>query len=163
MYQPSPSGNRSFGQSLGQSPQSILTAVKLMYAGAAITTVSFVVSLATIGGTKSAIRRQYPHYTAHQVSQLAGFIVVLAVVSGIIGIALWLWMAQMTGKGRSWARIVSTVLFGLDTLDMLGVLREPKTFTVIFPIFTWLVGLGAIVFLWQRTSSEYFERAQGFA
>jgi hypothetical protein len=163
MYQPFPSGgNQPVMQERGPAPQSVLNAVKLMYAGAAITTVSFIVSLATIGSTKSAIRKADPTYTTHQVNQLATFIVVLAVVSGLIGIALWLWMARKTGEGRNWARIVSTILFGLSTLDMLGVLREPKTFTVIFPVLTWLVGLGAIVLLWQAASGAYF-KLQGYA
>jgi hypothetical protein len=163
MYQPYPSGgNQPVGQQRGPAPQSVLNAVKLMYVGAAITTVSFIVSVATVGSTKSAIRKADPTYTTHQVNQLATFIIVVAVVSGLLGIALWLWMARKNGEGRGWARIVSSVLFGLSTLDMFGVLREPKTFTVIFPILTWLVGLGAIVLLWQSASSAYF-KPQGYA
>jgi hypothetical protein len=163
MYQPYPSGgNQPVSQQRGPAPQSVLNAVKLMYVGAAITTISFIVSLATIGSTKSAIRKADPTYTTHQVNQLATFIIVVAIVSGLLGIALWLWMARKTGEGRGWARILSTVLFALSTLDMLGVLREPKTFTVIFPILTWLVGLGAIVLLWQSASSAFF-KPQGYA
>ena len=33
-------------------------------------------------------------------------------------IALWLWMARANGQGRNWARILSTVLFGLGTLEL---------------------------------------------
>ena len=98
-----------------------------MYAGAAISAVSLIISLATIGGTKDAIRKARPSLTAAQVNQLNTFIIALAVVSGVIGVALWLWMARENGQGKNWARILSTVLFGLATLDLFGVLSQPKT------------------------------------
>jgi hypothetical protein len=159
MYQPYPTGGAPVEMQRGPAPQPVLNAVKLMYVGAAISTVSFIVSLVTISGTKAAVRKSFPHYTAHQVSQAADFIVVLSVVAGVLGIGLWLWMARKTGEGRNWARILSSVLFLFSTLDMLGVLRGPKTFTFIFPVLTWLVGLGAIILLWQSASSAYFKPA----
>jgi len=39
-------------------------------------------------------------------------------VSGRVVIALWLWMARANGQGRNRARILSTVLSGLATLDL---------------------------------------------
>lgn len=140
------------------APPSVLNAVKLMYVGAAVTTVSLVISLADIGGTKAAIRKARPSWTATQVNQFDRFIVITAVVSGLIGIALWLWMARANGQGKSWARIVSTVLFGLATLDLVGVLTEPKTVLgLVFPLLTWLVGLGAIWLLYRRDSTAFFK------
>ena len=119
----------------------MLNAVKLMYVGAAISAVSLVISLASIGGTKDAIRKARPSLSATQVNQLNTFIIALAVVSGVIGVALWLWMARENGQGKNWARILSTVLFGLATLDLFGVLRQPKTaLGFIFPVLTWLAG-----------------------
>ena len=41
-------------------------------------------------------------------------------VFGLVVIALWLWMARANGQGRNWARILSTVLFGLATLELIG-------------------------------------------
>jgi len=81
----------------GPAPQSVLSAVKLMYTGAAVSTVSLIISLASIGGTKDAIRKARPSLTATQVNQLNTFIIALAVVSGVIGVALWLWMARKNG------------------------------------------------------------------
>ena len=157
-YQPYPSTGASVEPDRGPAPQSVLYAVKLMYTGAAVSTVSLVISLASIGGTKDAIRKAKPSLTATQVNQLNTFIIALAVVSGVIGVALWLWMARANGQGKNWARILSTVLFGLATLDMFGVLSQPKTVLgLIFPLLTWLVGLGAIVFLWRRESTEFFK------
>jgi hypothetical protein len=158
MYQPYPSTDKPVEPDRPPAPPSVLNAVKLMYAGAAVSTVSLIVSLVSIGGTKDAIRKARPSLTAAQVNQLNTFIIALAVVSGVIGVGLWLWMAQKNGQGRSWARILSTVLFGLATLDMFGVLSQPKTVLgLVFPVLTWLIGLGAVILLWRRESSEFFK------
>jgi len=94
--------------------------------------------------------------------QLNTFIISLAIVSGLLGIGLWLWMAWANKQGKNWARIVSTVLFGLATLDMVGVFSQPKTLLgLVFPVLTWLVGLGAVWLLWRPDSTAFF-KPQGF-
>ena len=160
MYKPIPypSSGGPVEPERGPAPPAVLNAVKLMYVGAAVSTVSLVISLASIGGTKDAIRKARPSLTATQVNQLNTFIIALAVVSGVIGVALWLWMARKNGQGKNWARILSTVLFALATLDLFGVVSQPKTVLgLIFPVLTWLVGLGAVVLLWRRDSTEFFK------
>jgi hypothetical protein len=158
MYQPYPSTGKPVEPERPAAPPSVVNAVKLMYAGAAVSTVSLVISLVDISGTKAAIRKARPTLTAAQVNQLNTFIITLAIVSGVIGVALWLWMAKANGQGRNWARILSSVLFGLATLDMFGVLSQPKTLLgLVFPVLTWLIGLGAVILLWRRDSSEFFK------
>jgi hypothetical protein len=158
MYQPYPSSGKPVEPERPAPPQSVLNAVKLMYVGAAISTVSLVISLLDIGGTKAAIRRARPTLSTAQVNQLDTFIITLAIVSGVVGVALWLWMARANSQGRNWARILSTVLFGLATLDLYGVVAQPKTLLgLIFPVLTWLVGLGAVIFLWRKESTEFFK------
>jgi hypothetical protein len=158
MYQPYPSSGKPLQPERPPAPVSVMNAVKLMYAGAAISTVSLVVSLSDIGGTKSAIRKARPNLTAAQVSQLNTFIITLAIVSGVIGIALWLWMARANSQGRNWARILSTVLFGLATLDLFGVVSQPKTIIgLVFPVLTWLVALAAVWLLWRPESRPFFK------
>jgi hypothetical protein len=158
MYQPYPSGGKPVEPERPPAPAPVQTAVKLMYAGAAVSTVSLVISLADIGGTKAAIRKARPSLTATQVNQLNTFIITLAIVSGVIGIALWLWMAKMNGQGKSWARVLSTVLFGLATLDMIGVFSQPTTVIgLVFPVLTWLIGAGTVFLLWRGESSAFFK------
>jgi hypothetical protein len=155
---PYPSSGGPVEPDRGPAPPSVLNAVKLMYAGAVVSAISLIISLTSIGGTKDAIRKARPSLTAAQVNQLNTFIIALAVVSGVIGVALWLWMARANGQGKNWARILSSVLFGLATLDLFGVLSQPKTVLgLIFPVLTWLVGLGAIVFLWRKESTDFFK------
>jgi hypothetical protein len=158
MYQPYPSTGKPVEPERPSAPPSVLNAVKLMYAGAAVSTVSLIVSLVDISGTKTAIRKARPSLTAAQVNQLNTFIITLAIVSGVVGVGLWLWMAKSNSQGRNWARILSSVLFGLATLDLFGVLSQPKTLLgLVFPVLTWLIGLGAIILLWRKDSTAFFK------
>ena len=157
MVQPYPSSAKPVEPERPPAPPSVLNAVKLMYAGAAVSTVSLIVSLVDISGTKAAIRKARPSLSVTQVNQLNTFIISLAIISGVIGIALWLWMARANGQGRNWARIVSTVLFGLATLDLFGVVSQPKTLLgLVFPLLTWLIGAGAVFLLWRGESTTFF-------
>ena len=161
MYQPYPSGGHTVEPERRAAPTTVVNAVKLMYAGAAVSTVSLIVSLVSIGGTKSEIRKARPNLTVAQVNQLNTFIIALALLSGIVGIALWLWMARANSQGKNWARIVSTVLFCLATLDLVGVVGEPKTLLgLIFPVLTWLIGVSAVFLLWRSSSSAFFKGAE---
>lgn len=162
MVQPYPSGGMNMvSPERPPAPPSILKAVKLMYAGAAVSTVSLIISLVSIGGTKATIHKQRPSLSPTDVNHLELFIITLAVVSGILGIGLWLWMAQKTGQGRNWARILSSVLFILATVDLYGVLSQPKTVVgLVFPVLTWLIGLGAIILLYRKESTAYFRPVQ---
>jgi nitrogen fixation-related uncharacterized protein len=162
MVQPYPSSGKPVEPERPPAPPSVQNAVKLMYVGAAVSTVSLLISLLSIGGTKDAIRKAKPSLTATQVNQLNTFIITLAVVSGVIGVALWLWMARANGQGKNWARVMSTVLFGLATLDLFGVLSQPKTLLgLIFPVLIWLVGLGTVFLLWRKENNDFYhpERA----
>ncbi|HTX27525.1 MAG TPA: hypothetical protein VME19_10955 [Streptosporangiaceae bacterium] len=163
MYQPFPSGGGGQLEPLRPAPPaSVLNAVKLMYAGAAVSLISLVISLTEISGTKAAIRKARPSLTVTQVNQLNSFIIGLAIISGLVGIGLWLWMARANGQGRSWARIVSTVLFGLATLDLFGVFSQPKTaLDLVFPVVTWVIGAGAVFLLWRPDSTAFFKPPQG--
>jgi hypothetical protein len=158
MYQPYPSGGKPLESLRPAAPASVLNAVKLMYAGAAVSLVSLVISLTDISGTKAAIRKARPDLTATQISQLNGFIIGVAILSGVVGIGLWLWMSWANKEGKNWARIFSSVLFGLATLDLFGVFSQPKTaLGLIFPLLTWVIGLGAIVLIWRPDSSRFFK------
>jgi hypothetical protein len=141
----------------GQPPRSVQTAVRLMYAGAAISAISFILGLVTIGSVRHTLEKQYPHYSASKISALVNAEIAVVVVAGIIGVGLWLWMAWANKRGKNWARITGTVFFGLYTLDLIFVAaRSASGISTVFAIVTWLVGLGATIMLWRRDSSNYF-------
>ena len=141
-------------------PASVQTAVRLMYAGAVISAISFILGLATLGSLKRTLEKQHPDYTSAHINTLVDSSIVVIVIVGIIGVGLWLWMARMNLKGRNWARITGTVFFGLNTLDLLGVFRSASAVSAVFAIVTWLVGLGAVIMLWRRESTAYFKPQQ---
>ncbi len=158
-YQPYPTSGQTPEpqQQRPPAPNSVQTAVKLMYAGAALSLIELIVSLATITSLKSAILKKYPHYTSTQIHSAEVAIVAGVVIEAVIAIGLWLWMARASNAGRNYARITGTVLFAVYTLFLLLDLRRPSVgIGLIFAALVWLAGLGAVVMLWRKDSSEYF-------
>ena len=138
-------------------PASMATAVRLMYAGAAY---ALVWAIGVIVVWHSIV-------THHPLISLASehrltAAMTLAVIVCIADIALWLGIARACRRGKNGARVAGTVLFALHTIGVLGVvvssqagLGPAKALTLI----GWLIGCGAVVFLWQRPSSAFFARA----
>jgi hypothetical protein len=159
MFQRYPtSGKQPQQQERPQPPSAVLNAVKLMYAGAAVSTVYLIVSLATVGNLKGDIRRAQPKLTTSQVNSLATFLIVSTIVLGLIGIGLWLWMSWANREGKNWARITSTVLFVLYTIETISTFAQTKAIlALIFPLVAWLIGLGAVALLWRPESTAYFK------
>ena len=147
-----------------EPPSSVQTAVRLMYAGAIISGISFILGLVTIGSVRHTLEKDYPTYSASKISTLVNAEIAIVVIAGIIGVGLWLWMAWANKRGRNWARITGTVFFGLYTLDLIFVAaRSASGISTVFAIVTWLVGLGATIMLWRRDSTAFFkDREQVF-
>jgi len=157
MYQPYPSAGQAPEPVRREPPPSVVMAVRFMYAGAVVSAISLVVELATLGNLKASLHKASPKLTPDQLHNLQTVVVVGSVAIGLISIGLWIWMALMNKAGKSWARVVATVLFGLDTLFLLlGLVRAGAAAGTLVSILTWLIGLGAVVFLWRRDSTEYF-------
>ena len=163
-YQPYPSSGKPVEPERGEAPPSVLKAVKLMYAGAAVSTVSLIVSvilpLSNIAASKAALKKDHPNLTVSQVNQAFNLGIAVAILSGAVGAVLWLWMARANGQGKNWARITSSVFFALATVSLFSVLNAPSVLGIIFAVALWVVGLGAIIYLWRGESSEFFKPRQ---
>ena len=86
--------------------------------------------------------------------------------AALIEVAAWLGIARACRNGRGGARITGTVLFGLHTIGLLGVLANPHPglgLAKITTLLSWLIACAAVVFLWQRPSSAFFAAAAGRA
>src|ERR1043166_6239136 len=153
MYQPYPQGSEMPPESSRPTPpRPVRTAVLLMYVGAALTAITLIVTVATMHTIETAIRNNST-YTAAQAHQLA----VAAIVEYVVTLGLWLLMAWANRARQSWARITATVLFGLNTLGLvINLIRGSASISVLFAVLVWLIGLGAVVLLWRKESSEYF-------
>jgi hypothetical protein len=140
-------------------PASVRRAVSLMYAGAALSLAyglvdGFVAHSATLSSSTSS-----PYTTG---------VIFGAVVEGLAQVGLWLWMAWKTGTGRGWARVLSTVFFGLLCVQLVVSLSvavvagkgAPAVAVFIVVLAEWGVGLNALIQLWRRESSEFFAFAK---
>jgi hypothetical protein len=163
MYQPYPSGAQMPEQpQRPAAPVPVQMAVKLMYAGAALSAVDLIVGLVTIGSLKNSIKKADPTFTSAQLHTAEVGLIAFAVFFGLIGIGLWLWMARANNAGKSWARITGTVLFGLNTLlVVLSLVRPHASLGLVFSLVVWLAGLGAVILLWRSESSQYFAAMSG--
>ena len=160
MYQPYPtSGEQPPEPQRPPMPSSVQTAVRLMYAGAVLTAIELIGYLATIGGLRNAIHQAFPKYSAARVHQVEVTSIIFTVIILLIAIGLWIWMARASAAGRNYARITGTVLFGLNTLNVLLQLARPHASVALFIILlVWLAGLGAVIMLWRKESGSYFSR-----
>jgi xanthine/uracil permease len=157
MYQPYASAGQQPEPQQTPPPPPVLNAVKLMYAGAIVSGITFIIGLATIGSTRTALKKAYPKYTAHQISTLVTIDVIIGIVVGLLSVALWVWLARASQRGKNWARMTGTVLFAIDTLlILLSISRIRAGVGVFIDLLIWLIGLGAIILLWRRDSSDYF-------
>ena len=133
-----------------EPPQSIQRAVMLMYVGAGLEGLGLILNLIGVGRSGSNTSS--------------------GAVGSLIGICLWVWMARANKEGKSWARVTSTVFFGIDCLLVLLLLVailvtlhsvSPSLKTLLLlsglaGIVIWAVGLATIILLWRRESSEYY-------
>jgi hypothetical protein len=160
MYQRYPGDDAPSGVPSPQAsaPQSVQRAVRVMYAGVAASLLGILVDLTTLSATRTEILKAHPGYTVAQLNNAEHVDIGLFIAGGLIGAALWLWMAQSCGAGKSWARTVSTVLFGIDTLSVLAgaAVVTGGGLSRIYGFIVWLIGLAAIILLWRRSSRDYF-------
>jgi len=164
--------------SVPASARTVRAAVRLMYAGAAISTVNLILVLAVTADAKVYHTVLGHRLTAAQARELnlTTLGITVLIVAALIPVALWLWMAWKTGQGRNWARglflgllVLSAQhpVFGAVATEhpVFGVLgtagiREglvPVVFGPIIPVLTWLVGIAAVLLLELRASGAFFK------
>jgi serine/threonine protein kinase len=151
-----PAAARSPGRPV--PPRPMINSVRLMYAGSALAALSIIAALATTPSLKAMIRQQYPAAGHGALSAVTTGTLTATIAGGLISVAVWLAMARRTRRGRPGVRILSTVLFVVDSLTVLNIhsqgLVTPSTWIV--SVAEWAVGLIVIVFLWDRRSGTYF-------
>jgi hypothetical protein len=155
-----------------EAPRPVLQAVRLMYAGAGVSLISLILSVAFSFSFKSGlISANKANLADHKVtmSEITSFAneeIISQIVFGIIAVALWVWMAKMNGAGRSWARISSTVFFALFTIDTFITVNSIKgsvsvtaswILSMALLLGTWVIGTAVIALLWRPVSTAYFK------
>ncbi len=139
-------------------PQSVRRAVGFMYAGAALEAVALIVAIVTASSLKTAILQAHPGDTPSLVHAAEIARTVPLAAGALIAVCLWLWMAWANRQGRPWARVVSAVFFGINTLDLLisfRLLRAAPDLVVGGVI--WLAGLAAIVLIFSEDAAPFYD------
>jgi hypothetical protein len=166
-------------------PQTVRRAFYCMLAGATLTLVNAGITIAESGRIKQQLQTSLANSGASNtsVADTAGSVViVMACFFAAIEIGLWIWMAYANKAGKNWARIVSTVFFGLEAAGMLlggasyaatsssNGTTSNATFSgsstgpgLVIGVLTFLVGLATIILLWNKASGPYFKPQQYLA
>ena len=152
--------------SVPRSARTVRAAVRVMHAGAAVSTVNLILFLALIADIEIYHAVLGHRLTAAQLSQGSTPVITTFILWDLVPIAVWLWMARACGRGRNWARIVSTVLFGAATLNLTSAFNwlPPGNHLTLVPMINgptlavlyWLAGLAVVWLLWRPASRAYF-------
>lgn len=144
-------------------PPSIALAVKLMWAGAAVSLVGLVVAFARLGSMKDDIadqlRKDDPSVSQSTIDAAYTLGIVFAIVIGGVGVLMWAWMAWKNGQGRSWARVVATVLGGLNVVfTLIGFAgQNTESTSIIFSLITLALAVVILILLWKKESTAFYE------
>ncbi len=140
-----------------EPPRPVVLAVRMMYAGAAVTAIGMVLTVVAVVTGVKTLRAHHPHATVAQLHATQNVLITVAVVSGLLKIGAWLLMARANRGGLKWARWIATALFALETWNLIARIGSSGTATnLVYTAVSWLAGAGAVFFLWQRESSAYF-------
>jgi hypothetical protein len=142
-------------------PPSVRYAVWLMYCGAAVSLAAAIADIVTKTELREVIARSPIARNLIGTAAHATFIQAAAV--NLVAVVVWLLIARWTAKGSRTARTLASGLLGLRTVAALigpGELSALSPWPVVVRALTvlgWVVGLGAIVLLWQRSSTAFIK------
>jgi hypothetical protein len=133
-------------------PSSLTTAARLMQIGGALSALGAIVGLASVPTLQVIAAQQQATRGA------VGGAVAIILIHGVIGTALWLWLARETKRGRRRARAWATAIFLIATVSGIGIdAHAPSTgLTQAFSGIEWVIGLCAVIMLWNRPSRAYY-------
>jgi serine/threonine kinase PknH len=137
-------------------PSSLLTAARLMSIGGVLSALGAIAGLATVHALRvMASQEQAPPGTV-------GAAVAILLIHGVVGTALWFWLARGTKRGRRRARAWATAIFCIATVTGIGIdANAPSTgVTQAFSGIEWVIGLCAVIILWNRPSRSYYAAQQ---
>ena len=161
-YPTGPGGQPPQRPAAPEQPSSIALAVKLMFVGAGLSVLSLLYSVTTLGGLKDDIRTELAkndtNVSQSTIDAAYAVTITIAVVFGLIGALLWVWMAWKNGQGRSWARVVATILGVLNVVGLLftAVGSTSETISVILSVISSVLAVVILVLLWKKDSTEFY-------
>jgi hypothetical protein len=140
------------------SPRPVLNAVRLMCLGAALELAVFATVLVTLGSVRSAIVQDFTADQWHTavLTQIVPLEAGTPIVAGV-----WLWLAWANGRGHDWARPAFMAFFSFLTIGLLIGFGEGAALyapvDLIAMTVAWLAGLAAMVLIFSKTASPYYQ------
>jgi hypothetical protein len=144
-----------------EQPPPIRAAVRLMYVGAALSVIGILLTLGTRDEMRDQIAEDRPELSQSELDTALNVGTALVIIVGLIGVGLWLWMAAANGQGKAWARIVATVLGGLNVLFTLLGLPNATAVSVVFSVVGLVLAAAILILLWRPESSRFYEARSG--
>jgi sorbitol-specific phosphotransferase system component IIBC len=142
-------------------PPPLVTAVRLMYVGAALSAIFLIIGLTQGDSLRDQIADNQPELSANELDAAVAVGTAVAVIIGLISVGLWIWMAVMNGKGRSWARVVATVLGGLNIVFTLIGLTQNTGIGTIVNMVSIVLAAAILWLLYRPESSAYYAAMSG--
>lgn len=148
-----------------EQPSSIALAVKLMIVGAALSVLSLVYSITTLGSLKDDIRTELmkndTNVSQSTIDAAYAVTIAIAILFGLVGALLWVWMAWKNGQGRNWARVVATVFGALNLVGLLFTVAgsNAETISVILSVISSVLSVVILVLLWKKESTAFYDAA----
>ncbi len=149
-----------------ERPRLLTSAVDLMWIGAGLALLNVLSTFLFVDDIREAARDQLTasgqRVTDSTVDAAVAIGIAAAVAGGLVTIGLWIWMAVMNGKGRSWARVVATVLGAIGMLfSVLGLAgsgfgAETTPISLASSGINLLLAVAILVLLWNSQNAEYY-------
>jgi hypothetical protein len=132
-----------------------------MYLGAALSLVNIVLTVLQ----RNAIRAQLAEagrLSAEALDAATTATIVLGAVVGLAAAGLWVLNAVYNARGRTWARVLSTVLGGLAVVFALASLSQPESgLSRLLTFVELLLAAVVLVLIWRPESSRYYLARSG--
>lgn len=163
-YQPAPqyrAGQHAAGPPMTTAPPSIRYAKIAMWAGAAMQLLAIPATLLMRDEMREvaeeSLKESGTTYDESMVDAAVAVALGFGLVMSVLGALLWVLMAHLNGKGKGWARIVATVLYGIFVVSVVCGFAQPNpTLTTVMNVIVLIIGAVATFFLWRKDSTAWF-------
>ena len=143
---------------VGPAPTSVVTAVRLMFVGAALTLLGFIVTISTKSTIRANIAKKNPDFDAQKLNTAVNATIGIIAVFGIIIVVLFILLALQVRKGKNWARIVTWVICGLGIISALASLGQTvAAASRVVSLIGGLLDIAIVLLLLQKPSNEFFK------
>lgn len=161
-YQAAPSYTEgSYGQAApapATPPAPLALAVKLMYAGAALSVISILLGFLQKDSMRGQVVDASPKLSPSEIDTAINVALVFATVVGLIGAGLWVLNAVFNARGAKWARVLATVLGGLAVVfTLIGFSQPAPTISRVLSIIQLVLAAAILFLIWRPESSRYYE------